>query len=603
MPRKSSVANWRKAHLKYCQELARLKNQLISQRISETEYNEQVEELKRQHNATLKFRPVKLQQNDKKKKMFSLKAKNDPMKEKDVRIAPLKREEDPLEITCTPVISENGFSLRARGNISYDMDAESDNEVADKTFKLEDDFNDDNIFEEVKKIRDNTASSLSMVIENCQDMNKFLGSYKKVSINHSLTGALDQKEQLLVVINVAEVLNQTITNFMASSIKVEQEPLNGDLKIKDIKNEHCQTNGEAENLNSIDCQTNSYDDHKFDMDEIMFENGRAEVKEEKVFYCDFCEKSFRSKYFLDKHSKSHCGEQNGINENDIKKDINDEEWNNGGKVCICEVCAKQFPNVSELRKHSYDVHQIEGFCCKDCDSTFSNKSKLKYHRKHKCNKAVKTETICQFCGLICNKSMSTHLKFCKLNTDNFKLGPFICEPCGKEYPTHKQLEVHTTNIHKKAGLCPECGEHKIDVKNHVRRVHLNEVRFTCTELDCKFTSFSKQHFKRHKKLVHENSHLNCPKCGKLVKHIYHHLKHAHKEDPDLYNQFTTKTGLFQEWSSINYNHEAYAVRGTPKISLKCDVCKKEFITKISLESHLLNHAAETQPDLEQPKDQ
>merc|ERR1712080_622871 len=118
---------------------------------------------------------------------------------------------------------------------------------------------------------------------------------------------------------------------------------------------------------SIDYKTNHFDDHKIDMNEIVFSNdkfkgGNPEVKEEKIFYCDYCEKIFRSKYFLDKHSKCHSGEMNGYIEckvSDAKKDINLDN-----------------PEVENFKEGE---HITEEFQCHDCKKEFVTKSVLEKH--------------------------------------------------------------------------------------------------------------------------------------------------------------------------------------------------------------------------------
>lgn len=78
-----------------------------------------------------------------------------------------------------------------------------------------------------------------------------------------------------------------------------------------------------------------------------------------VLNCEFCGKSFKSKYFLDRHVKTHLGD----------------------KTVSCEHCGKVFMQKNQLKVHMKIHSNLRPFKCPDCSNTFSTSGNLKTHIK------------------------------------------------------------------------------------------------------------------------------------------------------------------------------------------------------------------------------
>lgn len=170
-------------------------------------------------------------------------------------------------------------------------------------------------------------------------------------------------------------------------------------------------------------------------------------------------------------------------------------------------------------------------------------------KKEPKKKQSKDLHLCEECGLSLNSRDGLN----KHRTLKHKMSQkTVCTVCGKEM-RRDSYKNHVKWVHGKYTIedsCPYCGKTgfkgKFEAEMHIKRVHEKERRYFCDQAGCQFSCYNEWIYQKHLKNVHLNVHQTCPQCGKPVKHIYHHLKHAHKDDPHLFQQYKTKTGLFQQ---------------------------------------------------------
>lgn len=86
---------------------------------------------------------------------------------------------------------------------------------------------------------------------------------------------------------------------------------------------------------------------------------KANVVNQTVFKCQFCEKIFKRPWNLKLHQRTHTGY----------------------RPFVCRICQKKFIQASDLRKH-VNIHlDSPPFTCRLCQKTFTYSSSLKTHER------------------------------------------------------------------------------------------------------------------------------------------------------------------------------------------------------------------------------
>lgn len=133
--------------------------------------------------------------------------------------------------------------------------------------------------------------------------------------------------------------------------------------------------------------------------------------------CDFCEKSFCSKYNLERHKKVHTKE----------------------KPFSCKQCKKRFGRKEHLKNHMLTHNSIveRPFKCSECDRTFTRKVHLQTHMI-----SHTEENPYQYQCSICEKyyfsefHLKTHMHY------HTKRRPIFCQECGQSCVDLEQLHIH-----------------------------------------------------------------------------------------------------------------------------------------------------------------
>ncbi|XP_049819974.1 zinc finger protein 260 isoform X6 [Aethina tumida] len=253
--------------------------------------------------------------------------------------------------------------------------------------------------------------------------------------------------------------------------------------------------------------------------------------QEKKYSCEICGKTFRQKYEVTAHLRSH-----------------------NKPTFQCDICSKMFVHKSHLNTHRRKhLGEYVAFC-NDCQMGFVTQTSYKTHRNvHHDN----LQLICDICGS--KLSTLSALKEHKMThePDYGKNRSHVCEVCGKSYLTSRNLKSHMKVHHKiRPYICRICGK-SVSSKNiletHIK-MHTGVKDLRCEYCDKNFAS--KEYLTVHQRIHIGEKPFECTICGK---------------------RFTQKTSLTVHLR-FHTGHKPY----------KCE-CGKEFTTKSHLMSHYKTH--------------
>lgn len=173
---------------------------------------------------------------------------------------------------------------------------------------------------------------------------------------------------------------------------------------------------------------------------------------------------------------------------------------------VCETCGQSFINKSGLRLHVNHMHKEQK--CILCPATFSrNSARLKHMRKvHDPTRKSK-----RYC-LLCNKTFKyTYMLFEHRVVEHGEKRPTAnCRECNKVFANEVNLRLHVRSVHLRernyqCGLCTMRFFTTTDQRRHERTHSVAEADLiSCTYCDTKFKS--KDSWRRHVNKQHA-SHL------------------------------------------------------------------------------------------------
>lgn len=202
-----------------------------------------------------------------------------------------------------------------------------------------------------------------------------------------------------------------------------------------------------------------------------------------------------------------------------------EHMNTHYRNFVCDVCDAGFVNSMNYSNHMH-THDTGIFNCEHCPQVFDTKLKLKAHERLLHSDKGPIQHRCAYCNENFGdyKKKMAHLAA----MHGIKIPPVKCEACDKVFKDKQSLSVH------------------------VRRDHLMDRRYKCTECDKSFfkTSDYKHHLLKHSGLRS----YKCDVCSKAFGRAY----------------------TLREHMKIHDNVRMF----------KCDYCNHKFIQKCSWKCHM-----------------
>ena len=205
---------------------------------------------------------------------------------------------------------------------------------------------------------------------------------------------------------------------------------------------------------------------------------------------------------------------------------------------ICDECHKEFPSWWLRRKHWIDSEHKAFEICTVCNKPFIFLQKHIYIKHSeallncsKCGKAFISQTDVDnhlpvhsrdqnlFC-FVCNKNFHELEALIKHVKTHFNLVLLMCDVCELEFVDKALLEEHTRLFHftcplcddvvahsanqiqdhyqyihklikRKCEQCNKCFQSNAKLKEHIKRDHLKQLPFTCSECGLKLVSVSR----------------------------------------------------------------------------------------------------------------
>eukprot|EP00092_Neocalanus_flemingeri_P030934 GFUD01033596.1.p1 GENE.GFUD01033596.1~~GFUD01033596.1.p1 ORF type:complete len:520 (-),score=75.09 GFUD01033596.1:53-1612(-) len=260
-----------------------------------------------------------------------------------------------------------------------------------------------------------------------------------------------------------------------------------------------------------------------------------------AYTCELCSKSLKSLEILKVHLKTKhftdakceicmvvCSTKNTLLTHKLKV------HNEGGYQC--DSCIKMCSTMLLLKAHVRDQHGDKSFPCSTCGKVFKNKANCAGHELIHTGK----EFECEFCILKFKSEIGFNRHVKLEHTKNFEV--LNCHECGATFKVKTKFNTHM-KFHQKhpdliCDICDKLFHSRTAKVLHKETVHLKNRRFACDQ--CEFRTVSNGKLKKHIQKVHENQHEMCFLCNQSVKHAYHHVKTAHKDQPTAWQEFMVR---------------------------------------------------------------
>ncbi|ENN77282.1 hypothetical protein YQE_06108, partial [Dendroctonus ponderosae] len=289
-----------------------------------------------------------------------------------------------------------------------------------------------------------------------------------------------------------------------------------------------------------------------DVSENILIGAKRFERNDNVYQCDKCEKSFTCKQNYEVHFKA----------------VHDEKKTFQCEICdkfMCNKCNKSFKHRQLLLRHQTVHSDDRPFKCEQCSRQFKSKTNLTTHEK--VHQGIK-QFVCPICGnmFVHKASLWVHLKW------HNGVKPFKCTVCNKAFSQKGNLveheRIHTGDKPFECNLCGRAfttsSQHKLHMKRHTGNV-----------VKCQI----------HRPKVNGEKPFTCKYCLKsfLHKDIYDTHIRRHLGEKPFHCKYCPKT-FPEQWACVRHERVHLGVK-----KYKCDVCNKAFSDGSNLKKHKKIH--------------
>ena len=305
---------------------------------------------------------------------------------------------------------------------------------------------------------------------------------------------------------------------------------------------------------------------------------KQEQKQEEIFKCEVCWKTFKTKVGLQKHIRL-------THENVVETfqcDQCDAKYNDKGvllkhikkahvfSTTKCDKCDFVGNNINEIKAHRH-THRFtklpdDRYQCKECEEILKPDAKLHLHIHFQCD-------ICSFTCVGIQADMDWH----KIRVHN---STFDCDQCEAKFAKRKELTSHVKEAHPTIPASLKCDKCDYVSKNQVeKRIHMHTHRFTKLTDDtyqCNVCDKIVKPGKKKTSRLSAHNHYNCDLCSFTTTRpcmLTEHKKVKHDGVPITYRYMCDKCD-FMTWKSGTLKKHQESVH--EEKTEMCYLCGKDF---------------------------
>ncbi|XP_065904055.1 oocyte zinc finger protein XlCOF6-like [Dysidea avara] len=277
--------------------------------------------------------------------------------------------------------------------------------------------------------------------------------------------------------------------------------------------------------------------------------------EERPHQCQYCSKSFKTKFNMKRHLLIHTGE----------------------KPHQCQHCTKSFADSSTLRQHLSTHSEEKPYQCHHCSKQFADS---RYLQRHLWVHTREKSRQCQHCSesFADSDSLQHHLR---THTED---SPHQCHLCSKSFSYSSSLYRHLkTHKEGKSYKCHDCNKsfyEESKLKRHML-VHTGHQCQHCTK------SF-RDNFSLQRHLPTHTREHQCTQCSEVFTRPYDLHCHLQTHSGGKLYQCSHCNKKFASNSKLNKHLRTH----TGEKRFHCEHCSKSFLESFNLQRHLRIHTGE-----------